>query len=224
MARAKPAELPGSMAVLGLVIERPDQTVSYYGQALESRFARARWAASFVHSTLPQMARGRQVRVQRTFAAPGKDRSSDRYAPTELGRELHCVWMHALPSALPPIRDGIYGRLEFAKPEQLPLLIQMAYEEVRIASELFAETTALLRKHEIKRERPKRTNPETDVVRGMRETALYVDPLIWSSRASVYELIAEHLEETAKKAGIRVEPSGLPRIRGDELDDVRAAG
>jgi hypothetical protein len=212
MPRAKYTELPGHMAVLGLVIERPDQTVSYYAHALATRFSRARFAKPIAYSALRQMSEGRAVRVERTIVAAGEDRSLDRYGPTELGREVHRAWMYALPTSAPPIRDAIYGRIELARVEHLPQLIRIAHEEARIATDLFAETRELLRKHELKRGRVGVRGEDLDYVREIRQTLLYVDPLHWSSRASLYELIAQRLEEIAEKAGVDFvvpEESGL---------------
>src|SRR6202035_3792591 len=80
MSRVNPAELPGSMAVLGLVIEQPNDTVSHIGHCLGQRFTRARFARSTAHSSLPRLAYS--GRVRRTHLERGNDRSLDRYEAT----------------------------------------------------------------------------------------------------------------------------------------------
>lgn len=224
MPRAKYAQLPGHMAVLGLVIERPNQTASYYAQALDARFQRARFVKATAYSALRQMAQGRSVRVERTFEAAGNDDSLDRYAPTERGREVHSAWMYALPTSVPPIREAIYGRIELAGLEHLPQLIRIAREEERIAVDLYADASEVLRKHETKKKRHGQRRVAVDYVRDIRETWLYVDPLHWSSRAALFELIAQHLEEIATEAGVAFEVSEQAGLNLTELDDTSYGG
>ena len=83
MSRVNPAELPGSMAVLGIVIEQPNDTVSHIGHCLGQRFSRARFARSTAHSSLPRLAHS--GRVRRTHLERGNDRSLDRYEATAGG-------------------------------------------------------------------------------------------------------------------------------------------
>src|SRR6202035_1333820 len=123
MSRVNPAELPGSMAVLGIVIEQPNDTVTHIGQCLGRRFTRARFARSTAHSTLPRLARAE--RVHRTHQAPGSDRSKDRYEATSGGLEVFRAWMFEQPSATPALRDAMYGRIEGFRLEDLFGLIEM---------------------------------------------------------------------------------------------------
>jgi hypothetical protein len=83
--------LPGSMAVLGLVIEQPNDTVSHIGHCLGQRFTRARFARSTAHSSLPRLAHS--GRVRRTHLERGNDRSLDRYEATTEGMEA----FHGVP-------------------------------------------------------------------------------------------------------------------------------
>ena len=212
------------MAVLGLVIERPNQTVSYYAQALDRRFTRARFVKPTAYNALKQMAEGRNVRVARTYEAVGDDRSDDRYAPTQRGQDVHRAWMYALPTSSPPIREAIYGRIELAGIEHLPQLIRIAREEERIAIDLYADATEVLRKHETKRKHRARNKGQVDYAREIRETWLYVDPLHWSSRAGLFELIAQHLEKIASDAGIEFEVPEEGGLYLTDLGDVSLGG
>jgi hypothetical protein len=220
MPRAKPSELPAHMAVLGLVIERPNQTVSYYAQALARRFPRARFAAPTAYNALKQMGEGRSVRVERTHTAPGEDRSDDRHAPTQRGHEVYRAWMYASPASSPPIREAIYGRIKLAGIEHLPRLIYFAREEERIAIDLWADAKDELRKHKDKRDHRARRAGRVDYVRRIRDTWLYVDPLHWSSRAVLFDAIAEHLEEIADEAGIEFEVPDEAGLDLSEMNDV----
>jgi hypothetical protein len=207
MSRVNPAELPAHMAVLGIVIEQPNQTVSQIARVLDERFVRSRFVKSTAYMTLPQMARGRSIRVQRTYTAPDDDRSMDRYAANERGHAVFRAWMFKPPSAIPAIREAVYGRIELARLEHLRQLIRIVREEETIATDLYARANADLRKHEInRRSRIARKTP-ADYERDIRETLLYIDPLHWSSRAALSAVIAEHLEEIAEAAGIALEVS-----------------
>ena len=67
MSRVNPDKLPGSMVVLGLVIERPEAMVKEVGQHVSKRFKRARFAPNTAHSALPRLAerRGEEDPVRR---------------------------------------------------------------------------------------------------------------------------------------------------------------
>jgi hypothetical protein len=220
MPRSKPAELPAHMAVLGLVIERPNQTVSYYAQVLARRFPRARFVDSTAYNALKQMREGRNVRVERTHATPGDDRSDDRHAATRRGHEVYHAWMYALPASSPPIREAIYGRIKLGGIATLPQLIYFAREEERIAIDLWADAKDELRKHKDKRDHRARHTGRVDYERRIRDTWLYVDPLHWSSRAVLFDAIAQHLEEIADEAGIEFEVPDEAGLDLAELGDV----
>jgi hypothetical protein len=179
------------MAVLGIVIEQPNDTVSHIGRCLGERFTRARFARSTAHSSLPRLAHS--GRVRRTHLERGNDRSLDRYEATAVGIETFHTWMFELPRAIPALREAMYGRIEFCRPEDLPRLIKMVRQEEAVSDDMYKEAAWRLR-----RQRLKQTGP-TDDARKIREVLLYADPLHWSARAERYALIAERLEEIAKE-------------------------
>jgi DNA-binding PadR family transcriptional regulator len=201
MSRVNPADLPGNMAVLGIVIEKPNQTVQEVARLMDRRFARSQFASSTVYSGLRRMARsgkrGEPPKVRRTYTAPGDERNLDRYEATPEGVEAFSSWMFAIPNAAPSQREAMYGRIELCQLEDLPLIIEMCRAEEMIATDLYAHTTKELRKYD---SRIKRRPP--DHLNKARATVLYVDPMHWSARAERYEIIAERLEEIAKEAGI----------------------
>lgn len=199
MSRVNPAELPGSMAVLGIVIEQPNDTVSHVGHCLGQRFTRARFARSTAHSSLPRLAHS--GRVRRTHLERGNDRSLDRYEATPEGLEAFHTWMFELPSATPAIREAMYGRIEFCRPGDLPRLIEMVRQEEAVSDDMYKQAAWRLRQQRLKKSGP------TDYARKIREVLLYADPLHWSSRAERYALIAERLEEIARE--IAGPPTGV---------------
>jgi DNA-binding PadR family transcriptional regulator len=190
MARVNPAELPASMAVLGIVIEQPNETVGQIGQCLDRRFTRARFARSTAHNTLPRLAGAKHVR--RTHQAPGGGRSKDRYEATPSGIELFRSWMTDLPAAIPALRDAMYGRIELARLEDLPRLIEMARREEALSGDLYAQAAVRLRQHTLARQRE-----PPDLLSQVREVLLYADPMHWASRSERYKVIADRLEEIA---------------------------
>jgi hypothetical protein len=183
------------MAVLGLVIEQPDATVSHIGQCLGQRFHRSRFARSTAHSALPRLAHLGRVRL--THLEQGNDRSLDRYAATSTGVETFQAWMFEQPNARPALREAMYGRIELCRPEDLPRLIEMARREEAISDDMYREATWKLRQ-----QRLKRTTPDDDVSQ-IREVLLYADPMHWSARSERYALIAERLEEIANEIAAR---------------------
>jgi hypothetical protein len=204
MSRVNPDELPGSMAVLGLVIEQPNETVKHIGQRLEARFERARFSRSLAHTTLPRLA-GKPRWVRRTHLHPGEERSLDRYEATPAGIRVFRGWMYDIPDngkpaiGKPSLREAMYGRIEFARILDLPRLIEMARKEEEIGADLYADASKRLNLH-LRR----KTGPR-DFERKIREVLLYVDPMHWAGRAARYREIADRLEDIQRE----VEAAGL---------------
>jgi hypothetical protein len=200
MSRVNPADLPGSMAVLGLVIEQPDATVSHIGQCLGQRFHRSRFARSTAHSALPRLAH--LGRVHRTHLEQGNDRSLDRYEATPEGVEAFHAWMFEEPGARPALREAMYGRIELCRPEDLPRLIEMVRREEAVSDDMYREATWKLRQQRLKKTAPH------DYARQIREVLLYADPMHWSARSERYALIADRLEEIAAEIAERRSEAG----------------
>lgn len=196
MSRVNPDELPGSMAVLGLVIEQPNDTVTHIGQCLGSRFQRSRFARSTAHSTLPRLAA--TGRVRRTYQALGNERSGDRYEATTKGIDAFRAWMYDLSSGesgpgKPALREAMYGRIELCQLRDLPRLIAMARAEQHVSADLYAEATGRLRLHLQRKPDP------LDFTRKVREVLLYVDPMHWAARSDRYKAIADRLEDIQRE-------------------------
>jgi hypothetical protein len=193
------------MAVLGLVVERPRQTVAWYAKALGERFPQANFGKSAAYNALRQMSQGSAPRVACTRQHSGDDRSLDQYGPTRAGRAELREWMFRPPAAIPAVRQAMYGRVGLARLDELASLIHILRKEEKIATSLYAEANNELRKHEIVRKSGNggRTTP-AEFERAMRETWLYVGPMHWSSRAELCMNVIEHLEEIAEEAGIAI--------------------
>jgi hypothetical protein len=216
MSKPNPTDLPASMVVLGLLIEKPGQTVAEVAQSLDERFPGARFNPSTAHTALPQMARGGRYRPRTTciYQAPDQEqKAKDRYDPTREGAKMFHAWMHAVPSdsGPPALREALYGRIELCRLEDLPELIRIAREEALIAKDMYSNTSATLKVH-LEHERAKKTDgdelTDEDFLRMVREVLLYVTPQHWSARHELMEEIRRYLEKIAKMAGI---PFTVPR-------------
>jgi hypothetical protein len=210
MSKTNPAELPGSMMVLGLLIERPGQSVAEVAQSLETRFAHSRFDPATAHAALPQMARGgrRPPRVRCIHRPPGRGpRAQDRYAPTGDGIKVYRAWMHAVPSESgpPALREALYGRIELCTLEELPELIRIAREEAVIARDMYSQASLRFKQHR-EDERESETDGDDltslDHLRMVREVLLHVTPEYWGARHSHMMEIRRLLEGIANKAGI----------------------
>jgi hypothetical protein len=205
MSRVNPDELPGSMVVLGLLIENPDATVREIGQLVRKRFVRARFAQSTAHSALPRLAerRGRKIPcTERTYEAPSSDRysSDDRYQATKHGIKVFRAWMYDLQEdgetvGQPSLREATLGRIELARIQDVPRLIKMARTEAAVSADLYAAASLQLRNHLARH----RGDP-LDFDRKTREVLLYVEPAHWSERAERYRDIANRLEDIKQEA------------------------
>ncbi len=215
------------MAVLGLVIERPNQTGGWYRGAVAQRFPRARFSPSAAHQALnrlllrddgPLIRRTRAVGARSPSAAEheqvdGGDatvvrgRSAEaRYKATPAGYEAFRAWMFQPPTSLPVVRQALYGRIGLARLEDLPRLIRVVREEEAIATHLYEEANAELREQQMRRRnRSDADKTRTDFEREIRETWLHAGPLHWASRATLCLTVLDRLEEIAEDAGVSVE-------------------
>jgi hypothetical protein len=216
MSKLNPAELPGSMVVLGLLIEQPGQTVAEVAHSLDERFERSRFNPATAHNALPQMERGgqQQPRVRCIYRASGRGhKAQDRYDPTHEGVRVYRAWMHAVPSESgpPALREALYGRIELCRLEDLGELIRIAREEELIARDMYSGASVTLKQH-LEDERERETDgdelTDRDYLRMVREVLLHVTPQHWAARHSLMEEIRRHLEKIATKAGI---PFTVPR-------------
>jgi DNA-binding PadR family transcriptional regulator len=200
MPPVKSDELPATMAALGLVIEQPNDTVANIVQCVVRRFERARFSSSTGHSAMRNLAKDRRIHC--TYDPPGGGEAQRCYEATNDGLEVFSSWKHEMPSGRPSLRDVLYGRIELCKLEDVPRLIQMSRAEEAISTDLYAQTNArlneyLYEKRKWRRHRARRQ--ESDLLRDVRATLLYADPVHWSSRSEQYRVIADRLEEIAQE-------------------------
>jgi DNA-binding PadR family transcriptional regulator len=121
---SRTSDLSMSMAILGLLIERPD-TLGGIGIRLEQRFPDALWARSTPSNSMKGLLRKGHVRL----VSGGGRSARDRYEPTSLGVAHFRQWKHE--SAVPrTLRDALQGKLAFSSPADLPRYIETREEEL----------------------------------------------------------------------------------------------
>lgn len=209
MSKLNPTDLPASMVVLGLLIEKPGQTVAEVAQSLNDRFPMSRFNPATAHTALPQMAHGERIppRVTCIYRARGRGhKAQDRYDPTHEGVREYRAWMHAVPreTGPPALREALYGRIELCTLEDLPELIRIAREEALIAKDMYSGASVALKRH-LEDEREKRTDGELtdqDYLRRARQVLLHVTPQHWAGRHSLMEEIRRYLEKISTEARI----------------------
>lgn len=195
------------MAILGLLIEQPNQTVAEVAQSLERRFARSRFHPSTAYNALPQMARPGHgpPRVLCTYRTPGRGRKAQgRYEPTRDGVRVFRSWMTATPTGTPALREALYGRIELCRLVDVPDLIRMAREEATIARDLYSEACVTLKRHrddERENEPSDEPTPE-DYLLEVRNVLLHVTPEYWAARHRHNDEIRRLLTKIAERAGL----------------------
>jgi hypothetical protein len=211
MSKPNPTDLPGSMVILGLLIEKPGQTVAEVAHSLDERFPGSRFDPATAHTALPQLARGGRYRPRATciYQAPGRrQKAQDRYNATREGFKVYHAWMHAVPreNGPPALREALFGRIELCRLEDLPELIRIAHEEALIARDMYSGGSVTLKLH-LEDEREKETGGndliDRDYLRMLRNVLLYVTPKHWAMRYELMEEIRTLLEKIAKKASIQ---------------------
>jgi hypothetical protein len=216
MSKPKPADLPSSMAILGVLIEDPNKTVAEVAAELGKRFARCGWDPSTAYNALPQMARSGQgrprVRCTHRTSGEGGRKAQDRYEPTSEGVLVFRDWMTAPITGAPVLREALYGRIELCHLEDLPNLITMAREEAKIAQVLYSKAASKLKQH-IDQEREEKERKklgdeptEEDYLHEARNILLHITPGFWAARHAHNAEITKLLTGVAKKAGLPMPP------------------
>jgi hypothetical protein len=196
------------MVVLGLLIEKPGQSVAEIAKSLDERFLASRFNPATAHASLPQMARGGRLRPRVTcvYKAPGRgQKATDRYEPTREGVSEYRAWMHAVPreAGPPALREALYGRIELCTLEDLPDLIRIAREEASIARDMYSAASDKLNRHkEDERERIVGHQTDEDHLRKVRQVLLHISPQHWAARNDHMKEVRRLLQKIATEAGI----------------------
>jgi DNA-binding PadR family transcriptional regulator len=109
MPLARKGDLTATMAILGLLVERPD-TVNGVKLRLTERFPSAGWSRSIAHGAMPSLVHQGFVRMIRE----GAGRSLDVYEAAPSGIERFRKWLSEFSAAPPVLRDALHAKLQFA--------------------------------------------------------------------------------------------------------------
>jgi hypothetical protein len=193
MARATADGLTGTMAVLGLVIEAPNETVTQIGERLHQRFPQARFSRSTAYNALPNLAARGHAR--RTYCAPGDDRGDrarDRYEATSIGFDIFRCWKLDLRSAHSSalrLREPMDGRLELCSIEDIPRMIQLARREHAAATHLYELA------HDLQRQQTLGKYDRQDFEHRLRGIVFELNPDRWSAYMDHFQKMADMLKE-----------------------------
>lgn len=116
-------DLTPSMAVLGLLCERPD-SASRIGVRLERRYPHGRWAKTTNYAIFLELAERGAIEKLR----PGMTAPDDVYKTTSLGATEFKEWLREAVKAPPRIRDPMQAWVQQSDESELPELIQTISE------------------------------------------------------------------------------------------------
>jgi DNA-binding PadR family transcriptional regulator len=113
VAPSRPGELPTGIAILGLLIERPD-TIAGLGVRLREEHPGGQWPRNSAHTSVPALAENGLVRVARR----GRERSLDLYETTSGGVEHFRAWLRSSAAVVPARRDALRAKLKYVEREE----------------------------------------------------------------------------------------------------------
>jgi DNA-binding PadR family transcriptional regulator len=121
-------DLTASMAILGLLIQRPD-TASHVRVRLAREFPHGRWSRSIAYNDMKDLAKHELIRRVRA----GERQSEDIYEATPEGRAALREWLRDAAKAPPAVRDAMLLWLEHSEESELPEILEVIRELEEIA-------------------------------------------------------------------------------------------
>jgi len=188
MSRARVGELSASMAILGLVIERPD-SISGVGRRLVERFPQAGFARNAAHNNMPSLHRQGLLHV-----LEGRGPSSlDRYEASPQGVERFREWMRDSQAALPVLRDALRATLEYIAEEAdvVALLEAVRVQEEACLAEYEASHTRLRAEQRAGRLSPR---DQSDWHTAIHNALMTDEVMLWGTRAMRLKRLRESLQ------------------------------
>lgn len=141
MPPARKGELTATMAILGLLIERPD-SISGVKLRLDESFPSADWGPSIAHSSMSSL-------VDQGYVRPvkGSGSSLDPYAATPDGVERFKAWLGEFSTTPPFVRDALRAKLRFiADEDDLAAVVRAIGEQEEACFEAAEAARSRLRK------------------------------------------------------------------------------
>jgi hypothetical protein len=243
------AEMSASIAILGLLIEQPDD-VRGLERRLADCFPLARFAPTTAHNAVNRLkrqgrvrerersssahsgaalgsAKVRYVRVRRALgegrvdvglraaseaAAVSERRIAPRSVlePTSQGVASFWTWMGSACPA-PAVREELRAKMMFARPEDVPRLIELMKREIETCAREYEALHASIRAIEDHRAQEGLVTGGGDWPMLTRLTVLRDDADLWFMRANRLKRTCAHLEKLRDEAARRSEASARPR-------------
>lgn len=182
-------EVSSTMAVLGLVVQRPD-TIAGVAFRLSETFPRARWSPGAAHTNMPNLARQGLLRVVRE----GREPTLDHYEATEKGVAEFYRWLDrsiCLPLAL---RDGLHARLEFVEFEKLSALVETVREAERGCRSEYAAAHGRWKEFADLGPGLARRGPEDFFRHKLKGVQLIDEVMLWGAQAKRLGILCGQLE------------------------------
>jgi DNA-binding PadR family transcriptional regulator len=128
MAPAK-GNLTANMAVLGLIIKRPDNA-AHVRVRLDQEYPHEQWSRSIAYNNIKDLAEKGWI----SKVSTGPQKSEDIYEPTDEGLSEFKRWAAEAAKAPPASRDGLMRWLEHADESELPEMVAVLRALEDIAS------------------------------------------------------------------------------------------
>jgi DNA-binding PadR family transcriptional regulator len=201
MAPPRKGDLTASMAILGLVVQKPD-TINGLGARLIERFPHAQWSRSVAHNSLPSLEKQGLVRM----VDRGAERALDRYEATDEGIGEFREWLRTSSAAPLALRDAVHAKLEFAEERDVPdLILAIREEEEACAQEFAAASSRLNVRRQLKRLGPpgggERRAGDADLGGRVRHALMTDEAMLWGMRARRLRRLRQELEDTVEPDG-----------------------
>ncbi len=201
MAPPRKGDLTASMAILGLVVQKPD-TINGLGARLIERFPHAQWSRSVAHNSLPSLEKQGLVRM----VDRGAERALDRYEATDEGIGEFREWLRTSSAAPLALRDAVHAKLEFAEERDVPDLILAIHEEEEACAREFAAASSRLNvQRQLKRLGPpggaERRAGGADLGGRVRHALMTDEAMLWGMRARRLRRLRQELEDTVEPDG-----------------------
>lgn len=192
-------EMSSSMAVLGLVVQRPD-TIAGVAFRLSETFPRAHWSPGAAHSNMPNLAKQGLLRV----VQKGQESTLDRYEATAEGIAEFSEWMVRSISLPPALRDGLQARLEFIELGEPVALLGMVREAQRGCRLEYAEAHKRWRAFTNLGSRGEQEDlmPNEVLSRGLKGIQLMDEVMLWGAQARRLTSLCDQLEGLLDRANI----------------------
>jgi DNA-binding PadR family transcriptional regulator len=191
--------MSSSMAVLGLVVQRPD-TIAGVAFRLSETFPRAYWSPGAAHSNMPNLAKQGLLRVMQK----GQEPTLDRYEATAKGIAEFSEWMVRSISLPPALRDGLQARLEFIELGEPVALLGMVREAQRGCRLEYAEAhnrwrafTNLASRHV-----QEDLRPDEVLNHGLKGIQLMDEVMLWGAQAKRLTSLYDQLEGLLERVDV----------------------